>query len=396
MNPFASKVTFAPVPAFESAPEFPFEPAYEIECGNMRGIAPDHRVSHLCSTNGSCFDGQPMFVRRCGYYCKGSLTGLIFRDTVRDGSTNPNDLLASKLDFPWMLVDERGLVPMPLSAAVERAQRGIDEGLKCLTALERDRYLKAMSWAVFALYPSATLHLITLENGRLRLWDNASFDELCAKCEEIERFNCGMGPAHGLSLDPATVRTKDELLASLSVARDDWADPDELSQQIWDGLVPHIRSGAIHAADVVATGFQSIWYFNRDRLGECRAFKTLVEQEGWDPRFASEAVEFMADLYQMVDATPEVLGDSLAGSGAALEEMLLGNPRLWDEVIREGEEVAGTGFSNFHPGHRVEQQERVARIVDALEQGDGAGAGALLESMFPGGPCMHVGFRAAA
>ncbi len=340
-------------------------------------------------------------------------------------------------------MDERGLMPMSLSAAVERAQRGIDEGLKCLTALERDRYMRAMSWAVFALYPSATLHLVTLEDGRLRLWDNASFDELRAKCDEIEHFNCGIGPIHGLCLDPATVQTKDELLASLSVARDDWADPDELSQQIWDDLVPHIRSGAIRAADVVATGFQSIWYFNRNRLAECRALKILVEQdwddlvphirsgairaadvvatgfqsiwyfnrnrlaecralkilveqEGWDPRFASEAVEFMADLYQMVDATPEVLGDSLAGSGAALEEMLLENPRLWDEVIREGEEVAGTGFSNFHPGHRAEQQERVARIVGALEQGDGAGAGALLESMFPGGPCVHVGFRAAA
>lgn len=398
MNPFAAKVACAPTTNLESASasKLAHESAYEMECGNMRGIAPDHRVCHLRSTNGSCFDNQPMFVRRGGFYCEGSLTGAIFPDVVRDAGSNPNDLLASKLDFPWMLVDERGLVPMPLDYAVERAQRGIDEGLKCLTASERERYLRARSWAVFALYPSATLHLITLEDGRLYLWDNAGFDTLHVKCDEIERYNCGLGSVHGLCLDPASVQTKDELLASLFVARDDWADPDELSQQIWDGLVPHIRSGAIRAADVVATGFQSIWYFNRNRLAECRALRVLVERDGWDPRYAAEAVEFMADLHQMVCETPSDLEGVLDKAGPALGEMLLREPRLWDEVIREGEEVAGTGFSNFHPNHRIEQRERVVRILDALERGDAAGAGALLGSMFPGGPCVHVGLMDAA
>ena len=148
---------------------------------------------------------------------------------ARKRKRDRSEPLARKLDFPSLLVDERNRICMPLERAIASAQQGIDEGLTCLSPAERRMYCAATSHVCLELYPSGTMHWITLENGRLRLWDDADVEEMMVRYTKGgELLECMRGQ----------VETPEEVLAFAMVVSTGWDGPDLSMVSVWEELAP--------------------------------------------------------------------------------------------------------------------------------------------------------------
>ena len=266
---------------------------------------------------------------RYSWRARESLVRKIRRENPRPYAAEERDNLARKLDFPRMLVDVDSQIHTPLAKVIAQAQEGIDEGLAQLTEDERERYLAASAYAVLALFPSGALHLVTIEHGKLELWDEAEPEAVIAYLEE-NADDCDdlRSAAEGVALRDAA-----EVLAFASLAGAEERCPGLNAQEEWDYIAPIIRSGRIGWADVIATEFETTLFGLRSRANECLALRRLVGEQGWPVAYTSEALEFIVGLHHLAGDVGYDAAEELIAAGDALERVLMDIPWAWDVAV---------------------------------------------------------------
>ncbi len=258
-----------------------------------------------------------------------SLVRKIRRENPRPYVAEERNELACKLDFPRMLVDVDSKIRTPLAEVIARAQEGIDAGLAQLAEDEKERYLGASTYAVLALFPSGGLHLVTLERGKLNLWDEAEPDAVIAYLEENATDCDGLrGTAEGITLLDAA-----EVLAFASLVVAEERCPGLNAREEWNGIAPLIRSGRIGCADVIATEFETTLFGFRNRSSECLALRRLVGELGWSVAYASEALEFLVGLHHLAGDVGYDAAEELIAARDALECVLMDIPWAWDVSV---------------------------------------------------------------
>lgn len=317
----------------------------------------------------SCLAGGHLS-RILGYDGPGS--GLLNREPPFEGRVATRDPLVRKLDFPRMLKDGEGRVRVPFELAVAQAQRGIGEGFKELSPQKRERYLADSRLALVSLFPSGAVHMVTLENGILHLWDNAPVAEALMRLVEGNGFVHGW-PRISSIVEGGGVRSVSELIALIYTAQCIDGYIDECVADAWEGLAPLLRSGAIRCADVVATQFATYTMGNRDRAGECLAMRRLVGDEGWEPERARRLIDFLMSLHHLAGDTGYDLCEELAAFGPTVEAVIKDAPWIWHDVTGPAE-MLGAHAAEKDEDDSEDYADQVHPIFDALRAGDAQGA----------------------
>ncbi len=293
--------------------------------------------------------------------------GLLDRSSPFERRLVERDPLVRKLGFPRMLQDGEGRVPVPFELAVARAQEGINEGLKGLPPQNRERYLAERRLALVSLRPSGAVHMVTLENGTLRLWDEAPVAEALERMIEADYFVYGW-PQVSRIVEGGGVRNVSELIALVYAAQSIDGRIDECVAEAWEGLAPLLRSGTIRCADVVATQFSTYTMGHRDRAGECLAMRSLVD-EGWEPGHAEEIIDFVMSLHHLAGDAGYDLCEELAAFGPMLEGVLKDAPWIWHDVTGPAEMLGSYEEEGFEEDTKG-WADQVHLIFDALRAGE--------------------------
>lgn len=314
---------------------------------------------------------------RYSWRARESLVRKIRRENPRPYAAEERDNLARKLDFPRMLVDVDSRIHTPLSEVIAQAQEGIDAGLAQLAEDERERYLAASVYAVLALFPSGDLHLVTLERGKLELWDDAEPDAVIAYLD-VNDTDCDdlQSTAEGVALRDAA-----EVLAFASLVAAEKRCPGLNAQEEWDRVVQLIRSGRIRCADVIATEFETTLFGFRIRANECLALRRLVGEQGWPVAYASETLEFIVGLHHLAGDVGYDAAEELIVAGDTLERVLMDIPWAWDVAVRHNSAFGYEDDPDVYGGLTKHFKRDAHDVLYALRSKDCQGANEALDML---------------
>lgn len=275
------------------------------------------------------------------------------------------------LVFPEMLIDGKGRVRVPLARAIAEAQRGIDESLSLLTSEQRERYLGEKECVTMALYPSGDVHMVTMDGGVLRLWDEVPVREAFERYVHDDPCFSANLPGVEQEIEAGNVENFNELMALVWCARLCLGDVDPSIHELWGRLRPLLREGRILASDVVATCCDTPMLGHRDRVGECLALRRLIGEKGWGARFAQDAVELMTLLHYLAGDSGYDLGEELVPCGDVIAEVFEAQSRVPGEcgVL---DRLTGMAFGvgndwGMHWGNDLYERD-TARYVDGVHE----------------------------